>query len=148
MPSWVQQLREGIEGANLKAASISGEPHPTVALCLVLLRLLCSEKQIQNTQEKNSSEPRMKKKSFLESLESFYDSKKYDARIPGGLELQKRDPSVRICGSRFLSGFYCAFKVSGSGIGGVKVGRSNSSATQAIYSFKMISTEKKSEKIK
>lgn len=62
-----------------------GEPHPTLVLCLALLRLLHSEKQIPNTWEKNSSEPRMKKK--------------YDALIPGDLELQKRDPSLRTCGA-------------------------------------------------
>lgn len=111
---------------------MSGEPHSTLALCLVLLRLLHSEKQIQNTQEKNSSELGIKKK--------------YDAFIPGDLALQKRDPSVRICGSSFLSGFQYAFNVSGSGIGAVKLGRSNSSAAQAVYICKMIGMEKKWKK--
>ena len=112
---------------------MTGEPHPTLALCLALLRLLHSEKQIQNTWEKNSSEPRMKKKD--------------DALIPGDLELQKRDPSLRTCGSSFLSGFQHAFKVLGSGIGAVKLGRSNSSAARAVHNCEVIGMEK-SEKIK
>lgn len=69
--------------------------------------------------------------------------KKYDTLIPGDLELQKGDPSLRICGSSFLSGFQYAFKVSESGIGAVKLGRSDSSAAHAVYNCKMIEMEKK-----
>lgn len=105
------------------------EPHPTLALCLVFLRLLCSEKQVQNTCEKNPSEARIKKK--------------YDTLIPGNLELQKSDANERICGSSFLSGFQYAFKVSGPGMGSVKPRRRNSSAAQAVYNCKMIGMEKK-----